>query len=493
MNKKRRNLILLLAVTALLGGMLWWVMRSGSGDGAEDPEAHEHIHTASDSDHAYDTGTLFSESADDLKQVVFRNEYGQYTAYLDKEKGEIACKELAGLPVNNAFLEYVWYGVTDMTYSDIVTTTDAEGYSAKAFGLDKPSLTVTATFAGGKKYTFTAGSKVPGHDSDEVYYTLLKGDKHVYACPIDIPFFMGDSYFLNDDIFYEYDEGIESSDIQIGDITLSGNAFDGKFVMKVNREANLSSPDYGYDYVVTSPIHWPVKRSASSELVYDLTYLMADDVVQRNPTKKQLASYGLDRPSLTVSFRRNGKSCVLYASKYDKETLYVMLKGGKIVYLLKPASLSILHELSPENLYSLSELSVQTEAVSGVTVTAAQGTTRIDVTRSKNEKSMAESDVIYTYTVEANGEAIKYTVYTNFIKQLNGSVIQRWNVEDFTAQGEPDVTVKIAWFDNYGRKADTVKFYRCNDREYAAVWGDKPVNTVSATWLNRLLQSAAQL
>ena len=72
-------------------------------------------------------------------------------------------------------------------------------------------------------------------------------------------------------------------------------------------------------------------------------------------------------------------------------------------------------------------------------------------------------------------------------------MIQRWNVEDFTAQGEPDVTVKIAWFDNYGRKADTVKFYRCNDREYAAVWGDKPVNTVSATWLNRLLQSAAQL
>lgn len=489
MNKKRRNLVLLLAVTLVLGGLLWWVMRLDGANAGEEDEAH--THAVSESDHDHDTGILIGESADDLKKVVFRNEYGKYTAYLDTDKGEVAFRELDGLPVNNAFMEYVWYGVPGLTYSDIVTTTDAEGYSAKAFGLDKPSLTVTATFAGGKTYTFTAGAQVPGSENDDVYYTLLKGDKHVYACPIDVPFFMGDSYFLNDDIFYEYDKGIESSDIKIGDITLSGNAFDGKFVMKVNRESDMSSPDYGYDYVVTSPIHWPVRNASASQLVYDLTYLMADDVVKLHPSKKDLASYGLDHPSLTVECKRNGKTCTLYASKYDKETLYVMLKGGQIVYLLKPASLSILHELSPEHLYSLNAIPLQLEPIRSIRIVSDQGTTRLDVTRKENENAMGESDVIYTYTAQANGKDIKYSVYTNFVKQLQGSVIQQWDVKQ--PKGQPSVTIKVAYFDNFGRKADTIKCYKYNDREYAVVCGDRPVHTVSVTWVNRLLQSAAQL
>ncbi|MBQ4396531.1 MAG: DUF4340 domain-containing protein [Clostridia bacterium] len=490
MSKKRRNLLALLAVTLLLGGLLWWLM--ASSDTAGEPEDHTHITSESDHDHTHesDTGTLVNESADDLRKVVFRNANGRYTAYVDSKKGEVVFRELEGLPVNNAFMEYVWYGAVQLTYSHIITTTDADDYSAKAYGLDKPSLTVTASFKDGHTVSFQAGDAVKGEETD-VYYTLLKGDKHVYACPIDIPFFMGDSYFINDDIFYEYDEGIESSDIKIGNITLSGDAFDGKFVMKVNQQSDMSDPAYGYSYMVTKPIQWPVKNTAASELVYDLTYLMADDVVQRNPSRKDLVSYGLDDPSLTVTFRRNGKKCTLYVSKHDKEMMYAMLKGGKMVYLLKPSSLSILHELSPQNLYSLNAVPLQLEPISGIDVSWEETTVKLRVTREQNENAMGESDVIYTYAAKANGKSIKYSVYTNFVKQLQGSVIQQWDVA--MPEGKPAVTLKIAYFDNYGRKADTISFYPYQEREYAVVWGDKPVNTVSATWLHRLLDSAGQL
>lgn len=485
MSKKRRNFFILLAATLVLGGLLWLIV-SLDDDGGE--EAHTHVYETSESDHTHQSGTLIDAPQDDLQRIVFRNQNAKYTAYIDKDKGEVVFQELKDFSVNSAFMEYVWYGVAEMTYSDIITTTDAEGYHARNYGLDEPSLTVTATFSGGKKYEFQAGSAVPGED--DVYYTLLKGDNHVYTCEIDIPFFMGDSYYLNDDVFYSYDNGIDSSDITIGDITLSGSAFDGDFVMKVSKEGDLSSPIYGYDYIVTSPIQWPVKKSSASMLVYDLTYLMADDVVKLNPTKAELKSYGLSKPSLTIDFVRNGKPCVMYCSQPDKNQMYVMLKGGKIVYVLESGSLSILHNLSPKTLYSLNEISLAVEPIRQIKISSADLSVQLDVSRKKNENSMAESDVIYTYSAQANGRDIKYATYTNFVKQLNSSVIQQWDVT--APKGKAAVTIQIAYFDSFHRADDTIKFYPYSDREYAVVWGDKPVNTVSATWLNQLLQNAGQ-
>ena len=116
---------------------------------------------------------------------------------------------------------------------------------------------------------------------------------------------------------------------------------------------------------------------------------------------------------------------------------------------------------------------------------------RLDVSRKKNENAMQESDVIYIYSSKANGKDIKYSLYTNFVKQLNNSVIQHWNVK--APGGKAAVTISVEYFDSYNRAADTIKFYKYSDREYAVVWGDSPVNTVSSTWLNQLLQNAGQL
>ena len=486
MNRKRRNLLLLLAATLVLGGLLWLVLRTEPA--VEEEPDHTHEHTVSDSD-SLQTGLLFDLAQEDIQKIVFRNENASYTVRVDKEKGEVVFDELKGLPTNDFFMEYVWYGVAGMTYSDIVAETDAEGYRAKTYGLDKPSLTVTAYAKDGQKITFRAGSEVPGGE-DGVYYTLVEGDNHVYACPIDVPFFMGDSYYLNDDVFYAYDEGIDSSKITIGDITLEGSAFQGAFVMKENMESNPTSPFYGYDYTVTSPIHWPVGKTASTKLVYDLTYLMADEMVQRNPSRKDIKKYGLDKPTLTVRFTRNGKECVLLCRKADKEKLYLMLEGGKMIYQVQADSLSILSELSPEKLYSLNEIGVSLETVSAVTVKSDKVSAALTVSRTENPYTMAETDAIYTYTAQANGKDIPYATYTGFMKQLNNSVISRWNVKK--PKGKPAVTVTVAYFENDGRKADTVSFYRYNDREYAAVWEGRPVNTVTATWLNALLESAGQ-
>lgn len=489
MTKKKRNLILLLAATLIMGGLLWLVI-------SLDEENIDHTHsvdTSDTSDDSSDSGVLISEDDENLEKIVYSNAKASYTVTLDKKAGEIVFSELKGLPVNQNFMEYIWYGITQLTYDSIITSTDAEGYKASDYGLDKPSLTVNATFAGNKKYKFIAGSAVPG--STDMYYVRLSGDKNVYACAIDSVFFMGNDYFLSDDVFYYYDKDLESeSDIAIGNITLSGDNFNGRFVMQRNKISNQSDPFCGYDYIVTSPIKWPAKSSSAALIVHELTYMTADDAVVLNPTEKQLKQYGFDTPSCTISFTRNGKACTLYIGSITKTDMYVMLKGQPIIYSLNVDGLSMLHKLSPENIYSDTALSISIETISNIKIQSSDLTRNIAVSRTAKESTAAaeiSEDVIYTYSVKVDGEEKKYSVYTNFIKQLNNSVVQSWNVKKPT--GKPAVTVTVDYFDNYGRKSDVIRFYKHSSRAYAVVWGDYPVNTVSATWLSQVLENAEKL
>lgn len=488
MSKKKRNLALLLLATVAVGLLFWLISSAESDDSAE--EDHDHSVTESDTEGQRQSGVLLDFSADNLKTVTFSNTQAKYTACVDQKKGEVVFKELEGYSVNENFMETVWFGSVQMIYQDIVGSTKDENYNPRNYGFDKPSVTVKVVLNNGKTYTFKAGNKTPGYEND-VYYLTLSGDNNIYVCSLDSAFFMGNSYYLSDDIFSDYDtekDGTKKNKIRIGDITLSGHEFNAQFKMKVNTTADLSSPFYGYDYVVTSPIRWPVKISSSSMLVTELQYLMAEDVAVLKPTKKQISQYGLGKPYLTVSFERNGKKCVMYCSKADKEKMYVMLKDHDIIYELNVNSLSILHQLNPEKLYAINAVSASIESLSGVTVSGNGVKCDIAVTRRKNENSTQDSDAVYLYSVTGNGEEKEYSSYTKLMKELNGSAILRWNVKKPT--GKPAFTVTLSFYDNFKRKPETIQFIKYSDREYAVVREGLPVNTVSATWVNQLLADA---
>ena len=492
MNKKKRNLLLLILATVAVGAFFWFLSRP------EQPEADEHDHehtvTDSDADVGRESGVLLNYSADEIKTITFSNARAKYTAYVSKNSGEVSFKELEGYAVNSKFMETIWFGSVQMIYQDIVGSTKDKDYKAKNYGFDKPSLNVKAVLKNGKSYSFKAGSKTPGYEND-VYYVTVGGDSNIYVCTLDSAFFMGDSYYLSDDIFSDYDtqkDGGKKSDIQIGDITLSGEQFRQGLTMKPNTTADRNSPFYGYAYKVTAPINWPVKASAASMLVYDLQYLMAEDVAVLNPTAKQLTSYGLSSPYLTVSFKRNGRDCVMYCSKPKSEKMYVILKGHDIIYELNTNSLSILHQLTPENIYSINAISVTLEALSGVKITTEGVKCDIAVKREENKNAVAETDVIYTFSVTKNGKEKKYSSFTKLIKQLNGSAITHWNVKK--PSGKPSVTITITFFDEPKQKHKpvSIKLYPYSDREYAVVREGFPVNTVSATWVKQLLSDAEE-
>ena len=492
MNKKKRNLLLLILATVAVGALFW--VLSGTENAETDDHDHEHSVSESDGESGRHSGTLLNYSADDLKTLTFTNSKAKYTAYVSKKTGIVTFKELEGYSVNSKFMETVWFGSVQMIYQDIAGSTKDKDYRAKDYGFDKPSLTVKAVLKSGKSYTFKAGKKTPGYEED-VYYLTVSGDANIYVCTLDSAFFLGDSYYLSDDIFSDFDSddnGRQKSDIKIGEITLSGEEFGEKLTMKPSTTADMTSPFYGYAYKVTSPVSWPVKESAASMLVYDLQYLMADDVAVLKPTAKQLKKYGLSKPYLTVSHKRNGKDCVMYASKPKSEKMYVILKDHDIIYELNTNSLSILHQLTPENIYSVKAISVTLEALSGLKITSGSTKHDIAVKREEKESSFADSDVIYTYSVTKNGEEKKYASYTKLIKQLCGSTISRWNVSQ--PSGKPEVTITLSFFDDPKRKhkSESIKLYKYSEREYYVVREGLPINTVSATWVKQLLSDAEE-
>ena len=492
MNRKKRNLLLLLLATAAVG-VLFWLL--AMGESAEDGDDHDHEHyvTETDDDAGRKSGVLLNYSADDIKTVTLSNSQAKYTAYVNKESGSVAFKELEGYSVNSSFMETVWFGSVQMIYQDIVGSVKDTDYNPKNYGFDKPSLSVKVVLKNGKSYTFKAGSKTPGYEND-VYYLTVSGDSNIYVCTLDSAFFMGNSYYLSDDIFSDYDsneDGSKKSNIKIGNITLSGKEFSGEFVMKPNTTADMSSLFYGFSYKVTSPISWPVKDSASAMLVYDLQYLMADDVAVLKPTSKQLKAYGLASPYLTVSFKRNGKDVVMYCSKPESEKMYAILKDHDIIYQLNVNSLSVLHQLTPENIYSINAISATMESLSGVKISGDGAQCEISVKREENQNAVAQTDVIYKYSVTKNGEDKTYSSFTKLMKQLNGSTIQRWNVKK--PDGKPAVTITLSYFANFKREPVIIKLYPYSDREYAVVRDGCPTNTVTATWVKQLLSDANSL
>ncbi len=492
MNRKKRNLLLLVVATAAVCALL---MVLTLGDSAENGQ-HEHEHGVSESDEHSErhTGILLNYSADEIKTLTFSNSKAKYTAYVDLKSGNVVFKELEGYSVNSKFMETVWFGSVQMIYQDVVADTSDKDYKPRDYGFDKPSLTVKATLKNGKSYSFKAGKKTPGYEND-VYYLTVSGDSKIYVCTLDSAFFMGDSYYLSDDIFSDYDtnqDGSKKNTAKIGEVTLSGEAFNGKFTIMPSTTADMSSPFYGYEYMVTSPIKWSVKASAASMLINDLQYLMADDVAVLKPTAKQLKSHGLSSPYLTVSFKRNGKNCVMYCSKPENEKMYVILKDHDIIYELNTNSLSLLHELKPENIYSINAVSATLEAVSGVKIAGGGVKCDIVVSRDENKNAVAETDVIYTYSVTKNGEEKKYSSFVKLMKQLNSSSITRWNVKKPT--GKPVITITLSFFEGAKQKhkAAIIELVKYSDREYAVVRDGLPVNTVSATWVKQLLSDAEE-
>ena len=141
MSKKKRQLLVILAVVVVLGALVAVLTLLPSGDPA-DASSDSPSSTASTEE-----VTLYSRDKTDLKKLVLTNEFGTFTltAKPDGDAMTYALEGYEGLNVSTAMLSSIAeFGSKLVVYREIGDTTDLASY-----GLTKPAAEFTAEYTDG--------------------------------------------------------------------------------------------------------------------------------------------------------------------------------------------------------------------------------------------------------------------------------------------------------------------------------------------------------
>lgn len=369
-------------------------------------------------------------------------------------------------------------------FSAAFTIENAEDLSQ--YGLDSPTCTITLT-AGDDSYTIDLGS----------YSTM---DEQRYVSDGD-----GNVYLAASDPLEEYDAGL--SDLILNDETpgvseVSKLTFSGTSDYTVFYEKDSASTYCADDVYFTeqSGVTLPLDTSSVTAYLSEINGLDLTDYVTYNATDEELASYGLDKPELTVTEvyteeneddKEEEKTFVLHISRDPKElekaekeatdndsadasgeaseeedsediTAYARVGESHIVYRISGDAYQALTAASYDDLRHTDLLSMDLTDV-----------TRIDI-------SLDGSD--YTLTSETKKKEQTWSYQEEEIDFANlKSALQSLTADSFTTEtpgSNPEEISLTLHLDNENFPEVTLSLYRYDGNDCLALLDGKPVALV---------------
>ncbi len=486
MRDKKRTLVILLCVCAVLGiGAVFLLRPADTYNGSEDSAAeHEHYDDEGFIENT-DGSLLIDRESTDVSSVVLTNQSGRFTIKRDSVTASLYIEEIdRNIPICEDFLEYVWYYAYCLGYNYmIVSTADAPVFPAD-YGLDTPSADFRVTYSDGTASHFYFGDELAS--SEDVYYAAFDGyDSTVFITEMSLAAFQGEGYFIDTDFF---DIAGDDEDVVIGKIEITGSAILQKIVIEPYSSDDRSDQSYGHSHIITAPVKAAVNDVNTTALVNELIYLAADSAVCSNPDKKQIAECGLDNPSLIFKFERSGKQQVLYIGNTDNSTYcYAMLKGLDVIYIIDPAQAEAILS-SSLSFYRSGELRIyRVNAVESVTVSFGDERYVFDVIRNE----MAGDSEYYEYHVYNGETKLSNDIYRDFLSVLSSAYAVSWDTA--ATSKESALTVTVKYFDNFNRKTDVLKFYPADFNRYVIDINGTKTACVSAIHLEKVMDASRKL
>lgn len=488
MREKKKMLIALLCAAIALGFSCWFLLKPQDTDYDElfSDSAAEHEHEVDEGfiENA-DGELLIDKTSDEIQSIILKNTHGTYTIKRDNTTAILYIEEIdRDIPLCDDFLEYVWYYGYCLGYNyKIVSTTDAPVVLSD-YGLDSPQASFSVKYADGSEVYFEAGNSLAS--SDDIYYVNFKGyENTVFITEINLAAFQNESYFIDTDFF-----GIseEDEDIEIGTISITGSSIPDKIVIEPYSSDDRSDQSYGHSHILTSPVRTAVNDVNTTALVNELIYLAAETALCSNPSKEKITEYGLDKPSLILTFERNGKKQVLSIGKTDKSTYcYAMLKGLDVIYNIDPVQAeAILSSSLP--FYRSAELrKFSVNAVESVTVSFDDESYTFDVTRT----ALTDDEDYYEYSVNFGENKISNDNYRSFLSVISGAYAINWDTK--TVSDKASLTVKVKYFDSFNRNDDVLKFYEADFNRFVCSINGKKTANVSAIFLTKVMDASRKL
>lgn len=475
MTDTTKRIIIMLCAVLLMGGALLLLTL---------PEDETIVDTGSD--YSEDVGDenelLIDRSTLDLTEVVLTNSYGTFTIREDDE-GELYINELSDIPLNTYFLEVLWYDVTSIGFSYSFMLTEHSSATLADYGLEPAQATFTSRYADGTGNTMRIGYAA-GSDSDsDSYYFQLDDDPYVYITTLDYSFFLGDNYWISDDMFgssYEGDADITRIAI---DLVQEGK----NVVIEPNSATDKSSPCYDYDYVLTSPELCAADDYFMTTLIDELSWLTAYEAVKSHPTQDDLAGYGLDAPYAILDVTRNGSVHHLTLSRYDYNTLYATVNDIPVIWQIDASSNEALASLSFSSLRSTDVHICYYDAIESFTVIYGGNEYVFRTERT----AVNDSDTLYEYSSYYGDQHLALSDIKAMLEVFNSAASSDYT--DSVSDDEPYMTVIIDYFDSYENSRDMITYTENGTRRYLCRINGVGTANVTAMWIEKFISSVEAL
>lgn len=484
MSRNLKTIIIMLAGIVLMAAVLIALSCDGCGGDAptlsdSDITSGSSVSSGDESSghmHHNDSGQLLVDK-EELTSLRMVSNQGDYMIRRGND-GLLAIESLSGLKQETDFLEVVWYNSLAFGYSYFIHPDEETKLSD--FGLDPAVLTLECAYTDGSSCRVFVGNQVPG--SPNIYYFMLEGHEEIFINEFDSSYFLGDSYWLSDDIF-----GDDVEDVTIGTVKLSGSLFPREQTLVPNSAADHSNLFYGYNYVISAPQRGGADNYLTTLLCDELTEMVADDAVLARPGEEDISRYGLDRPHLIVTHQRNGEWKTLRVAKADASTMYAMADGVDCIFRLSADSFLVLSSLTPEYLRSTEVHVRYFDSVHTIRIQAGD----TDYTFRLDRTPLVTDETLFEYWAYYGDTQLTLNYYRNLLEVFNRATAISYDGQ--RQSDTPAMTVSITFFNGFERKEEVIRYYPAGTRRYLVEIDGAGDAVVSQMWVDKLLESAHAL
>jgi len=460
----KKQIITLVSVLLVLGLLVAALIML-----SKEPETQASSETASDS-----SVTLYSGEKADVVKLRVENESGEFTI---NRTGEDAWKVdgLSDYPVDDTSVESAVSSAASFVARRAVAES-AEDLSE--YGLDKPSTSFYVKFEDGGVHELIIGDEVPGGNG---YYVKEKDKDRIYISETSGSYAF---WFKKKLSFIDLSltESIPTEDqIKIENIVLGGKVREKRIVLRPVTEKESSEKNNMDTYKIIEPYYFsPNPDKLSSFLTSVGGGLTAVEAVALVTSQKVLKDYGLDDPYSTLSYKYDGDTVKISIGDKDESdsTYYVMVDGKKVVYKVSSSVLTYAD-------WKIGDILSSTVLVF------------IDSVESIRVKT---GDVDYTYKLSGEDDDLKVT--------LNGKTLDTDNFRSLyqillggraSGQGDaertetsPVLSVTFNYRDK-DRNPVNIEYFKIDSRNYKQYVNDVPLNSVSASYINKVTKSLKDL
>lgn len=387
-----------------------------------------------------------------LKDILVENSAGGY--HLSCEE-TLKVEDMEQLPVDENGLKKIFNASYQLEAKKKIKD---GGSRLNEFGLDRPDVKVTITKRNDEKVVFSIGEKTPEDDS-AAYYVGWNEDVFVVEEDLLKVFFYGKENLISRSLTPAYDSSSDEVSIKEIVVTRSGET------IKIQHKDSENLAGYVLDsYYIVSPIEYAASPSISEDFIPALFDLDAAAVVAVNPSKKELESFGLAEPEVTVdvSYTMSGEEEIikLRSSKPTASgAVYVKTEEDAIVYLCTAAQIS------------WSDMTLQ-DFVSKSVLTPDIGTLEHLVFKMEDGSSytlnLEHMDDTENAKVSYEGTNFEMDSFKNFYYSLISITADEVVFENFPEMSEEDLILTVQFSYADGTK-DEVRYY---DQEARRIYAE---------------------